>query len=269
MIRTKLLRRLSARVRSGNNPSVMQLRNDPSPVHTGHRKNERSRDDATAQSAASGYRDRIHERHIPDQPVRCPSWIRAGLVDQNHTMHSADTGKYWKTPFVWEPGCPEPLSATLQFEAVQLEAIPSAMADVMAASVDESDRHVVDTLGPLGAAHKLLALAHEHFEFRHGWWRMAIDARGNAVGFVLPVLFQGKETWRQGKPEGTILYIGVQPSFRGRGFGAQLLAEATRILIDADCWRIFCDTGSGNVPMVRAFRSAGYKELPPWQRPLD
>jgi hypothetical protein len=47
-----------------------------------------------------------------------------------------------------------------------------------------------------------------------------------------------------------------------------LLDEATRVFIGADCWRVFCDTGSRNEPMLRTFRTAGYEERTPWQRPL-
>jgi len=184
-------------------------------------------------------------------------------------MASTDPGKFWKTPFIWEPGCPQPMPATLSFEPVDTEWLPHAVASVMAASVDETDQFAVDRLGALGAAHQLLAVASADFEVRPGWWRMARDKKRDPVGFVLPVLFRGEKTWRYGQPEGTIFYIGVLPSHRGRGHGAQLLAEATRVAIAANCWRNFCDTSSRNEPMIRAFRSAGYKELAPWQRPIE
>jgi len=62
--------------------------------------------------------------------------------------------------------------------------------------------------------------------------------------------------------------MGVLPASRGKGYAAELLAQATRLLIAADCWRIFCDTSSHNEPMLKAFRRAGYEERTPWQRPL-
>ena len=75
--------------------------------------------------------------------------------------------------------------------------------------------------------------------------------------------------WRDGRPQGTIFYMGVLPAHRGRGHARALLDEATRLFVAADCWRIFCDTGTSNLPMVKTFRQAGYQERAPWQRPLD
>jgi ribosomal protein S18 acetylase RimI-like enzyme len=85
---------------------------------------------------------------------------------------------------------------------------------------------------------------------------------------VLPVLFQSEARCKDGHPQGTIFYIGVLPQFRGHGYALELLAEATQLFIEAKCWRIFCDTGSDNLPMVNAFRNAGYKERARWQRPV-
>ena len=61
---------------------------------------------------------------------------------------------------------------------------------------------------------------------------------------------------------------GLEPSglTRTSGYAFELIAEATRLFIDAQCWRIFCDTGTDNHPMIKAFRKAGYKERTPWQR---
>ena len=101
-----------------------------------------------------------------------------------------------------------------------------------------------------------------------GWWIVAKDAESNRVGFVLSVLFKGDETWKDGRPEATIFYMGVLPAYRGRGYGQELLEEAVRTSQLANCWRLFCDTGTNNHPMVSAFRLAGFKERAPWQRPV-
>jgi ribosomal protein S18 acetylase RimI-like enzyme len=125
-----------------------------------------------------------------------------------------------------------------------------------------------NTRWPNLAAAELLALAPEYFEMRPGWWRLARDTQGEPVAFVLPVLLRGERACKEGKPQGTVFYMGVLPAFRGKGCARELLAEATRVFVEAGCWRIFCDTSSRNEPMLRTFRSAGYMERSPWQRPL-
>jgi ribosomal protein S18 acetylase RimI-like enzyme len=185
-------------------------------------------------------------------------------------MEALRPGHHWKTPFIWEPGCPEPsATSTLRFAAVDDEWLSGAAGLVLSNSLDESDRYAIAHASSLSqAVAELLALDREYFRKVEGWWRAGVDAEGNRVGFVLPVLFQSDARWRDGRPEGTIFYMGVLPQFRGHGFASELLAEATRAFIAADCWRIFCDTGTDNHPMVNAFRKAGYKERSPWQRPL-
>lgn len=184
-------------------------------------------------------------------------------------MDPPQPGHFWKTPFYWEPGCPQPPSdPALAFEPATAGWLHGAVAQVMASSIDESDQVAVRESGAQGAAAELLALAPQYFELRPNWWRLARDVQGNEVGFVLPVLLGGEKAWKHGKPQGSIFYMGVLPRFRGKGHARELLAEATRVFIEAGCWRIFCDTSSLNHPMMNAFRAAGYMERSPWQRPL-
>jgi ribosomal protein S18 acetylase RimI-like enzyme len=139
---------------------------------------------------------------------------------------------------------------------------------VMSSSLDESDRYAIAHAGPEGAVLELLQWLPEYFVRPPGWWLAGIDAQGRAVGFVLPVLFKAESDCKGGRPQGTIFYMGVLPGFRGRGYARELLDQATRIFIQAACWRIFCDTSSANAPMLDAFRAAGYMERARWQRPL-
>jgi ribosomal protein S18 acetylase RimI-like enzyme len=184
-------------------------------------------------------------------------------------MDDLRPGHYWKTPFVWEEGCPEPKSVSpLRFEVAEHEWLKGAVAQTMASSMDESDTFAVSQGGPSKAATDLIAIAPEYFDMQPGWWRMAKDTEENRVGFVLPVLFKGEKTWKEGRPEATIFYMGVLPEYRGLGYSRELLGEAVRICRLANCWRLFCDTGTENHPMVNAFRLAGFKELNPWQRPV-
>lgn len=191
-------------------------------------------------------------------------------------MDTLEPGHYWKTPFAWEPGSPaapnrrvaspEPIDR-LTFGETDPEWLERAVAQVMATSLDRANRHAVETLGADRAARDLLALGSSHFHVRPEWWRTARDASNDAVGFVLPVLFREEDTPRDGRHEATILFMGVLPQFRGRGYAVELLRESVRIVREASCWRMLCDTDSGNLPMVSAFRRAGFVERDPWKRP--
>ena len=184
-------------------------------------------------------------------------------------MDAPQPGHYWKTPFYWEPGCPPPPeSGALACSPIADEALRPMIGAVMAAGTDASDRFIVPRIGVDAAVQEVFDYLPLHFEREPGWWRVALDASGAPLGFVLPVVFKEERYRKEGRPQGTILYMGVLPDRRGRGVGLQLVHEATRVLLGANCWRVFCDTGTENASMVKAFRAAGYREAAPWQRPL-
>lgn len=184
-------------------------------------------------------------------------------------MEAPRPGYFWKIPFIWEPGCKLPQSSgKLAFESAPSEWLLQAVASVMGASTDESDQAAVSELGTLGAAQELLTVDEECFELHASWWKRALNSHGQVVGLVLPVLLRPEKYWREGRGQGTIYYMGVLPNHRGMGYGTELLAEATRTLNLANCWRIFCDASARNEPMLAAFRSSGYLERSPWERPL-
>lgn len=176
-------------------------------------------------------------------------------------------GHYWKTPFIWQPGqtVDQP---KLRFEPCDEAWLPDATAAVMAQSEDRADQFAVGQLGAVRAAHELLQVDPHDFQMPRGWWRAALNDEGHRVGFVLPVVFSGGQTRRGGSPEATIYYMGVLPPFRGRGYAVQLLLEAVRVCQQSSAWRLYCDTGTDNEPMVRAFRRAGFSELQPHQRAI-
>ncbi len=184
-------------------------------------------------------------------------------------MDALQPGHYWKTPFYWEPGCPlPPRERRLTFEPVSDEVLRPLVGSVMATSMDDSDRFTVPRVGIEAAVQELYDSLPQYFWRQPDWWRIGKDAQGRPVGFVLPLTFREERLWRGGKPQGTILYMGVLQTFRGHGYGRELVHEATRVFLEAGCWRIFCDTGTDNAPMVKAFRQAGYMERRQWQRPL-
>ena len=187
----------------------------------------------------------------------------------DRTLELLKPGHYWKTPFYWESGCPLPADESrLSFAPISDEALRPLIGAVMASSMDESDRFTVPRIGVGAAVQEVYDLLPRYFERQPDWWRVARDAEANPIGFVLPVTFKEERFRKDNRPQGTIFYMGVLPEFRGLGYGLELVHEATRVFLAANCWRIFCDTGTDNAPMVKAFRQAGYMEREPWQRPL-
>ncbi len=56
-------------------------------------------------------------------------------------MDAPQQAHCWKTPFFWEPGCPEaPSRGALRFERVSDNWLRSAIGTVMSTSLDASDR---------------------------------------------------------------------------------------------------------------------------------
>ena len=63
-------------------------------------------------------------------------------------MEDLRSGHYWKTPFVWEEGCPAPkASSRLSYGVADGEWLTFAVAQTMASSLDESDIYAVSQNG--------------------------------------------------------------------------------------------------------------------------
>lgn len=184
-------------------------------------------------------------------------------------MDAPQPDHFWKIPFCWEHGCPLPgASSRLRFVEAESGSLEHVVANVMASSTDESDQAAVAELGALGAARELLDVDSGYFQLEPGWWRIAMDDSERAIGLVLPVLLKQDRHWKDGRPLGTIYYMGVLRAYRGQGHGRELLDEALRLFVQRDCWRVICDASANNMPMLSAFRAAGFIERSPWQRPL-
>ncbi len=59
---------------------------------------------------------------------------------------------------------------------------------------------------------------------------------------------------------GFVLFVGVAESYRGYGYGAELLAWMTRRLIGAGAVTLIADTDNDNVPMASAFARIGWPQ---------
>ncbi|SFR71160.1 Acetyltransferase (GNAT) family protein [Agromyces sp. CF514] len=103
------------------------------------------------------------------------------------------------------------------------------------------------------------AVAREQFddEFVHytsprEWWRVATDADGHPLGFVVPA----RNAYNH-----IVAYIGVLPEHRGNGYIDGILAEGTRVLAEAGAPHIRAQTDVGNIPMADAFARGGYATI--------
>ncbi len=77
------------------------------------------------------------------------------------------------------------------------------------------------------------------------------DPAGACVGVAVP---DRGDRWG---PD--VAYIGVLPEHRGRGYGHDLLAEATRLLVEAAGTEITGAADAANPAMVTAFTRCGYR----------
>ncbi|QKW23507.1 GNAT family N-acetyltransferase [Kitasatospora sp. NA04385] len=94
--------------------------------------------------------------------------------------------------------------------------------------------------------------------YRHGtrgrrsWWRIARTTAGQVVGFAIP---------SHNSVVPVVGYLGVLPEFRGRGFAAEILAEATRVLAaETRGGVIRAETNLSNHPVVAALELVGYRD---------
>ncbi|MEP0873277.1 GNAT family N-acetyltransferase [Trichocoleus desertorum AS-A10] len=178
---------------------------------------------------------------------------------------------FLEVPFVWEK--PKPLLEVpprLTFEPVKVKhgnQLVPVIARIMALSIDTSDQRRASDNDPHTAVEMFLNSARDDFSYQDDWWQFGINERGDIVGVVLPVTFNGCA--KADLEEGTIYYMGVVPEYRGFGFANDLLSQGTRILQEIGVWQIFCDTAVVNVRMISAFKQVGYRQYgEPWERPV-
>lgn len=82
------------------------------------------------------------------------------------------------------------------------------------------------------------------------WWRIALDATGTPVGFVIPSATPYARN---------VGYLGVLPEHRGRGLADEFLAHVTEFHRAAGATVITATTDAVNLPMADAFARAGYR----------
>jgi RimJ/RimL family protein N-acetyltransferase len=115
-------------------------------------------------------------------------------------------------------------------------------------TLDAHARRDLARLGPEAAAREELATLN-WFPAPREWWRLASTPAGEPVGIAVP---------SRNYESPVIGFVGVVPEQRGRGYGDDLLVEATHLLVEQGAHRIVADTDVTNTPMAAAFARAGY-----------
>jgi len=147
----------------------------------------------------------------------------------------------------WRRGA-EPVDAPerLLFEAAGDDAFFPAMALTLEGTRDRALRRLLESRGPEAAARGAMAGLHRGPVA----WELARDESGALAGVSAPAL--------AGERQAVIGFVGVAPDVRARGYALDVLARATRALLQAGLDPILADTDVGNPAMASAFRRLGY-----------
>lgn len=193
--------------------------------------------------------------HCHDHPPRAPQWqthgdVRLAFLAGMGFRTQRDTLRFEAAP---TPGAAVD-TGDLRLRAATADdetLLQQMVATVAAASRDQIDIETVAARGAQAHAAELVADLRS-MRVDPGWWQIAFDAQGTAVGLVLPVA---------GADFGSIGYIGVLPAHRGRGHVDVLLAAATALLRHAGLPRLIADTDRSNTGMARAFKRGGWRQF--------
>jgi len=83
------------------------------------------------------------------------------------------------------------------------------------------------------------------------WFSVLVVEGGRPVGYVVPALVDEMAV---------IAELGVDPAFRRRGYGLELLAYGRHLLGNAGAEKVVADTDRANTAMRHVFRRAGFVE---------
>lgn len=191
-----------------------------------------------------------------------PEWIVDVAVDW-HDDPAAVAAVSWRTAaarsaglgrptervsVAWTPDRGVPVPSSLRFRAGDDDEFVDLFARVSVGTLDAHTRASVEELGTRGAAEDDLEFYRSLPGSRDGW-RVALDADGLVVGFVLAT---------RTAYDAAISFIGVLPQHRGRGVVDGLLAEGLRVHGEAGEPKVVGTTDAANTPMRRAFERAGF-----------
>ncbi|MFI6849344.1 dihydrofolate reductase family protein [Kitasatospora sp. NBC_00085] len=150
----------------------------------------------------------------------------------------------------WTPDAGLPASSgRLTFTEGSDEEFLDVFRRIAEGSLDAETRRNVASMGAEAAAR-------EEVDFYLGcpgersWWRLARTPDGQVAGLALPSATPYNRN---------VGYLGVVPELRGQGYVDDVLAEITRVQVEAGAELITATTDTGNAPMAAAFARAGYR----------
>ena len=205
-------------------------------------------------------------RWFSEQGAKTPPMFNISLANDWHDDPAARSAIAWRhsaasaagltheverLQFEWTPrvGVPEP-TGRLMFRPEPDDALMLALfRRVAEGSLDDETRKNLASVG----ADETARLDLEFYldaPGRREWWRTAHTPDGVLVGLAIP---SATEYHRN------VGYLGVLPEARGRGYGAEILAEITRIHAAEGAEKITATTDLGNLPMATGFHRAGYR----------
>jgi GNAT superfamily N-acetyltransferase len=180
-----------------------------------------------------------------DPAVEAEAGMRVAAAEQAGMRRLVERIRYLWTP---SDGLPE-RPARLEYRPCPQD--EDVLDVIRRFHVGTLDAHVIEQTARAGAE----AAAQEElkilnwFPAPREWWRLAYTQEGELVGLTVP---------SRNHTSPVIGIIGVLPEQRGRGYGYDLLAEATHLLAAEGAHQIAADTDVTNTPMVAAFARAGY-----------
>lgn len=218
-------------------------------------------DDMLARMRAQGARE---AGYVLDTPPQWPQWQlvperrnelleRAGFTLARETLRFEWRDGHGPTGLRLSPSSERLSFRTL--EEVGDDAFVEAIARVTVGTFDRRLRRQEEELGAAEAARTLFELVKAlGYELR--WWQLAYTVTGQLVGLLMLAKRQG-----QGSDTAVVGYIGVVPEQRGHGYSDELLARAAALARASGIATIIADTDTGNAPMAKAFRRAGYAQF--------
>ncbi|MFD9355716.1 GNAT family N-acetyltransferase [Streptomyces sp. NPDC060031] len=162
------------------------------------------------------------------------------------------TAEVERLRFEWTPDAGLPASSgRLTFTEGSDEDFLDVFRRIAEGSLDGETRR---NLVALGAE----ATAREEVDFylscpgERSWWRLARTPDGQVAGLALPSATPYSRN---------VGYLGVVPELRGQGYVDDVLAEITRVQVEAGAELITATTDTDNAPMAAAFARAGYRTV--------